>query len=82
MLSELDKLRAELIVQQSRFVRMNANSCVYKRVFVGYFESRRVRAGCDFAIAYAHDDLDSGFERALDDGFAVSVELCSLNVRV
>jgi hypothetical protein len=82
MLRELDQLGAELIVQQSRFVRMNANSCVYKRVFVCYFESCRVRVGRDFAVAYAYDDLDSGFERALDDGFAVSAELCSLNVRV
>jgi hypothetical protein len=41
-----------------------------------------VRVGSDFAVTYAYDDLDSGFERALDDGFAVSVELSSLNVCV
>ena len=36
----------------------------------------------DFAVTHAHDYLDSGVKRALNDRFAVGVELISLNVRV
>jgi hypothetical protein len=61
---------------------MDSDGRVDERILIGEPKRRRVRVGSDIAVTYAYDDLDFGFERALDDDFTVSVELVSFDMCV
>jgi hypothetical protein len=71
-----------VIIEQARFVRVNADRGVNKRVLFGHAERRAVRVGGDFPIADADDYLYTGLLCALDNEVAVLVKVLHLNVRV
>src|SRR5258705_174004 len=82
VLREILELLVQLFVEQSSFVRVNADSRVDEGILFSYSKRGRVRVCGYFAITHAHDYLDSGVKRPLNDGFAVGVKLGSLEVRV
>jgi hypothetical protein len=61
---------------------MNSDRRVDKRILIGESKGFRVRVGCDLPVANAHNSLDSGVERALNDGVSVDIELGSFYVCV
>jgi len=82
MLGQIGKLCVQLAVEQASFVRVNTDGRIDEWMFVGQSKGGGVRVcGC-FAVSHAHDYLDSGCERSLEDRFTVGVELRSFDVRV
>src|SRR5258707_8177068 len=59
---------------------MNTDGGVNKWILFGDSKRRRVRVRGDFPVTDTNDDLDSGFDRALDHSFAIRIEFASLKV--